>query len=42
MGLIAAKVMENENFDVNEWNVAGILNEDHLQPCPFITRNILA
>ncbi|KAA6393453.1 MAG: hypothetical protein EZS28_011018 [Streblomastix strix] len=37
MGLIAAKVMENENFDVNEWNVAGILNEDHLQPCPFIT-----
>ncbi|KAA6377771.1 MAG: putative Myosin light chain kinase A [Streblomastix strix] len=39
IGLVAAKVIKNENFDANEWSVAGILDQE---PCPFIIRNIAA
>ncbi|KAA6369408.1 MAG: hypothetical protein EZS28_035065 [Streblomastix strix] len=42
LGVVAAKVMKNELFDANEWNVAGILNIDPHNMCPFIIRNILA
>ncbi|KAA6392331.1 MAG: hypothetical protein EZS28_012144 [Streblomastix strix] len=42
LGEIAAKVMSNEKFDANEWNVAGILNQEQAQICPYIIRNILA
>ncbi|KAA6368636.1 MAG: putative calcium/calmodulin-dependent protein kinase [Streblomastix strix] len=42
LGVVAAKVMKNELFDVNEWDVAGILNNDPHNMCPFIVRNILA
>ncbi|KAA6384530.1 MAG: hypothetical protein EZS28_019943 [Streblomastix strix] len=42
LGVVAAKVMKNELFDVNEWDVAGILNSDPYNMCPFIVRNILA
>ncbi|KAA6394129.1 MAG: putative Serine/threonine-protein kinase STK11 [Streblomastix strix] len=42
LGVVAAKVMKNELFDVNEWDVAGILNSDPHNMCPFIVRNILA
>ncbi|KAA6374384.1 MAG: putative CAMK family protein kinase, partial [Streblomastix strix] len=42
LGEVAAKVIINQFFDENEWNIAGILSEDPPQTCPFIIRNILA
>ncbi|KAA6384055.1 MAG: hypothetical protein EZS28_020418, partial [Streblomastix strix] len=39
---VAAKVIMNEDFDMNEWNTAGILSQDRSQISPFIVRNILA
>ncbi|KAA6364676.1 MAG: putative CAMK family protein kinase, partial [Streblomastix strix] len=32
----------NEDFDMNEWDSAGILSQDRSQISPFIVRNILA
>ncbi|KAA6377583.1 MAG: putative protein kinase, partial [Streblomastix strix] len=42
LGEVAAKLMHNNFFDENEWNIAGILSEDPSQACPFIIRNIIA
>jgi hypothetical protein len=28
LGEVAAKVMDNEKFDKNEWDVAGVLNQE--------------
>ncbi|KAA6378502.1 MAG: putative calcium/calmodulin-dependent protein kinase [Streblomastix strix] len=42
IGVVAAKVIQNENFEENEWNVSKILINDTPQTCPFIVRNILA
>ncbi|KAA6392673.1 MAG: putative CAMK/CAMK1 protein kinase [Streblomastix strix] len=42
IGVVAAKVMKNEFFDENEWNIAGIFQSDPPHICPFIIRNILA
>ncbi|KAA6383371.1 MAG: putative calcium/calmodulin-dependent protein kinase I delta short [Streblomastix strix] len=39
---VAAKVIMNEDFDMNEWDSAGILSQDRSQISPFIVRNILA
>ncbi|KAA6366289.1 MAG: hypothetical protein EZS28_038184, partial [Streblomastix strix] len=39
---VAAKVIMNEDFDINEWDSAGILSKDRSQISPFIVRNILA
>ncbi|KAA6397241.1 MAG: hypothetical protein EZS28_007239 [Streblomastix strix] len=42
LGEVAAKVIINQFFDEDEWNIAGILSEDPPYTCPFIIRNILA
>ncbi|KAA6335735.1 MAG: hypothetical protein EZS28_052936, partial [Streblomastix strix] len=42
LGEVAAKVVDNEKFDQNEWNVAGVLNQEKIQMCPYIIQNILA
>ncbi|KAA6388880.1 MAG: putative Aurora kinase [Streblomastix strix] len=42
VGVVAAKVIQNENFEENEWNISALLNTDPVQTCPFIVRNILA
>ncbi|KAA6388740.1 MAG: putative cAMP-dependent protein kinase catalytic subunit [Streblomastix strix] len=39
---VAAKVIMNEEFDMNEWDSAGILSQDRSQISPFIVRNIRA
>ncbi|KAA6381153.1 MAG: putative AGC family protein kinase, partial [Streblomastix strix] len=39
LGIIAAKIMDNKDFDQREWDIAGILNKE---ACPFIIQNILA
>ncbi|KAA6400840.1 MAG: hypothetical protein EZS28_003636 [Streblomastix strix] len=39
---VAAKVIMNEDFDMNEWNATGILSQDRSQISPFIVQNILA
>ncbi|KAA6389684.1 MAG: putative serine/threonine-protein kinase unc-51 [Streblomastix strix] len=40
VGFVAAKVMKNEFFDINEWNVAGNLSIDPELMSPFIIRFI--
>ncbi|KAA6362734.1 MAG: hypothetical protein EZS28_041738, partial [Streblomastix strix] len=35
-GLVAAKVMQKNLFDQNEWNAAGILNQR--EPIPFVVQ----
>lgn len=42
IGFVAAKVMKNENFDNNEWNIAGNLSKDPALMSPFIIRFIAA
>ncbi|KAA6366711.1 MAG: hypothetical protein EZS28_037762, partial [Streblomastix strix] len=42
LGIIAAKIMDNENFDQREWDAADILNKDQTHKFPFIVQNILA
>ncbi|KAA6378215.1 MAG: hypothetical protein EZS28_026258 [Streblomastix strix] len=42
LGVVAAKVMKNEQFDSHEWDVSGKLCRDSTYTCPFIIRNILA
>ncbi|KAA6384567.1 MAG: putative AGC family protein kinase, partial [Streblomastix strix] len=42
LGEVAAKVINLENFDENEWNTAGRLSEDPPEKCPFVIRNIIA
>ncbi|KAA6354107.1 MAG: hypothetical protein EZS28_050366, partial [Streblomastix strix] len=37
---VAAKVIINKVFDMNEWNTVGILSKDPSQINPFIVRNI--
>ncbi|KAA6395878.1 MAG: putative ribosomal protein S6 kinase, partial [Streblomastix strix] len=39
LGIIAAKIMDNKDFNEREWDIAGILNKE---ACPFIIQNILA
>ncbi|KAA6326219.1 MAG: hypothetical protein EZS28_053980, partial [Streblomastix strix] len=39
---VAAKVIMNKDFDINEWETAGALSVDPYQISPFIVRNILA
>ncbi|KAA6391336.1 MAG: hypothetical protein EZS28_013141 [Streblomastix strix] len=39
LGIIAAKIMDNKDFDQREWDISGILNKE---ACPFIIQNILA
>ncbi|KAA6378050.1 MAG: putative mitogen-activated protein kinase kinase 1, partial [Streblomastix strix] len=41
VGIVAAKVIQNENFEENEWNISQILINDPVQTCPFIVRNII-
>lgn len=41
-GVVAAKVMKNENFDENEWNITKLLNNEPPQTFPFIIRSIMA
>ncbi|KAA6393765.1 MAG: putative calcium/calmodulin-dependent protein kinase [Streblomastix strix] len=41
VGVVAAKVIHNENFEENEWNISALLNTDPVQTCPFIVRNII-
>ncbi|KAA6361840.1 MAG: hypothetical protein EZS28_042634 [Streblomastix strix] len=42
LGEVAAKVIKSENYDENEWNIAGRFSEDPPETCPFIIRNIIA
>ncbi|KAA6373037.1 MAG: putative Spindle assembly checkpoint kinase [Streblomastix strix] len=42
VGFVAAKVMKNEDLDINEWNVAANLSKDPALISPFIIRFIAA
>ncbi|KAA6371428.1 MAG: putative AGC family protein kinase [Streblomastix strix] len=42
LGIVAAKVMDNQYFDASEWDIAGVLQQDPPQFRPFIINNILA
>ncbi|KAA6382667.1 MAG: putative Serine/Threonine kinase domain protein [Streblomastix strix] len=42
LGIVAAKVFKNEDFNTEEWDTAGILSKDPTQICPFINQSILA
>ncbi|KAA6364319.1 MAG: putative CMGC/CDK/CDK7 protein kinase, partial [Streblomastix strix] len=42
LGEVAAKVVDNEKFDLNEWNVAGVMNQESIQMCPYIIQKFLA
>ncbi|KAA6386428.1 MAG: putative calcium/calmodulin-dependent protein kinase I delta short [Streblomastix strix] len=42
LGTIAAKVIDKENFNEQEWNIAGIFEKDVPQNRPFVIQNILA
>ncbi|KAA6383838.1 MAG: putative CMGC family protein kinase [Streblomastix strix] len=42
LGEVAAKVLINNKFDANEWNIAGILNQEQAHICPYLIRYILA
>ncbi|KAA6366394.1 MAG: hypothetical protein EZS28_038080 [Streblomastix strix] len=41
-GIIAAKVMKNENFETREWDAAGVFVDDPPNLRPFIIQNIAA
>ncbi|KAA6386164.1 MAG: hypothetical protein EZS28_018310 [Streblomastix strix] len=41
-GIIAAKVMKNENFEAREWDAAGVFVDDPPNIRPFIIQNIAA
>ncbi|KAA6391297.1 MAG: hypothetical protein EZS28_013177 [Streblomastix strix] len=41
VGVVVAKVVNNDDFKLNEWKVAGILEDIRQEICPFIVRSIL-
>ncbi|KAA6385007.1 MAG: putative CAMK protein kinase [Streblomastix strix] len=40
LNIVVAKMMHNEDFDENEWNVGQVLAQEPPQICPFFIRNI--
>ncbi|KAA6373355.1 MAG: putative MAP kinase kinase family domain protein, partial [Streblomastix strix] len=42
IGVVAAKVIRNEDFNEQEWNIAGIFEQDPPQMRPFVIHYILA